>query len=263
MSARAWCISILLASLMVPAVGQAASSVLNVEVEGLGGPFGDPPGAYNQYYWSGAFAGAMADGAFVIDDQTDVLGYPWPNMPALSAHAAIDNTYATAATSYGTAELDMAAVPGPTHRFAEAFGEVEHWIDFETSLPGEVIGARFEYSYDLETGGLFEVAYFEMYVWAELYEWVDDNSDGIRDDDEWYYLDDAEYWDLWFVADGDDDSWSYGDECWFDPVGPGVYSLGIGAWGGVGAATIPAPGALALASIGIAVAGWLRRHKRL
>ncbi len=114
----------------------------------------------------------------------------------------------------------MMAVP----TFGEAWGyaDVEQWIDSETSQPATLVGAAYEHADDLVTDRPGEEAWFDVYGRAELDQWIDDDGDRIRDEDEWREVDYIDFADAWVVMDGEVDHFSDSDFYWFDPIGPGV-----------------------------------------
>ena len=122
------------------------------------------------------------------------------------------------------------------------------------------VGARLDMSVGLDTTDPLDVAYYDLYAWAALYQRADDGSG------DWYEVDSVEFYDNWFVEGGtyffDSDSYDH----WFDSVGPGTYSLGFGGEMEVGVErdevpVVPAPGALLLAGLGTGLVGMARREE--
>ena len=142
--------------------------------------------------------------------------------------------------------------------YTYGYGMVEHWMDFEASSP-VTVGARLDVSIGLDTTDPLDVAFYDLYAWAALYQRAADGSG------DWYEVDSVGFSDGWFVEDGADFSDSYSYDYWFDSVGPGTYSLGFGGEMGVGVGrdevpAVPAPGALLLAGLGAGLAGMARRR---
>jgi hypothetical protein len=248
------CAAVVLLTLVIPGVGQAGPSSLNVSMTGLGAPF-DPPGSAFDY-WSGAYAEAGDDLAYVEDDRFPPT---LPNVGAVTANAASGGGFAEAGTLNGLAWFEGEATLTAGRSYAYGYGMVEHWIDFEASSP-VTVGARLDISIGLDTTDPLDIAYYDLYAWAALYQRAEDGSG------DWNELDEVEFSDGLFVAGGVDffDSDSY--DHWFDPIGPGTYSLGFGGEMEVGVErdevpAVPAPGALLLAGLGTGLVGMARRRK--
>jgi hypothetical protein len=248
------CAAVVLLTLVIPGAGQAGPSSLNVSMTGLGAPLDTPGSVFG--YWSGAYAEAGDDLAYVEDDHFPPTP---PNVGAVTATATSGGGFAEAGTLNGIAWLKGEATLTAGRSYTYGYGEVEHWIDFEAPSP-VTVGARLDVSIGLDTTDPLDIAYYDLYAWAALYQRATDGSG------DWNELDEVEFDDGWFVAGGADffDSDSHGH--WFDPVGPGVYSLGFGGEMEVGVErdevpAVPAPGALLLAGFGAGLAGMARRHK--
>jgi hypothetical protein len=255
---------VLLILLTSPAGLAAATSAIGVSFQAVGAPFQAAPSVYGLYYWSGAYAEAIDDGGYTVsDDQYNPSDYLWENVGNLTAYAATAGGTGAAQTNSGQGLIGATAQILPGHQSAGGYADLEHWIDFEVTDNTVTVGVDYTLHLQLQTG-TGEVAYGIVEGWVELDQWQDDDHDGLRDEDEWYMMDEDgfDFGDVLFDPNTLDISIS--GTFWFDPVGSGVYSIGIGGWAEAAVmTTIPAPGALLLSAVGAGLAGWLRRRRAI
>jgi hypothetical protein len=243
--------------LLICSAGQAATSAsIGFAFQAVGDPFTAAPSVYELYYWSGAYAEATDDGvSSVFDDEYDPFGDPWGNVSSITAHAAASGAFGTATTQSGLGGFVAVAQILPGQVFAAGYSDLEHWIDFVSTDAPTTVGMTYTLHWQVETDAPGDVAWGVLDASIELQQWGDGD---------WYTVDRQSLTFGDVLTDPDAEEIDFADAVWFDPVGPGIYSIGIyGSAEASVSTTVPVPGALLLGAFGGGLVTWLRCRRSL